>query len=368
MSLWMKRALALSATIATLPALGATPADKPGKKQPAAAKPASAGENLALVDGVAITNAQVEERASGQLAQLRAQEYELRERTIEMLISDALVNKAASAQGLSSTEYLRAEIDNKVTPVTEDEKKATFEKYKSRLQQMPEAEAMKQVEEYLRRQRTDERRNALLAELRGKAQVRMLMEPPRKNVEAVGPSKGPANAPITIVEFSDFECPYCSRAKETVDQVLARYGDSVRLVFRDFPLPMHANAPKAAEAGACADEQGKFWPLHDKMFADQKALGVDALKKSAVDVGLDATKFNECLDSGKYAADWKKDTEAGQAQGVTGTPAFFINGRFINGAVPMEAFSKVIDDELGRKGLPVPPAPKPQAAATPTSD
>jgi len=368
MSLWMTRALALSATIATLPALGAAPADKPGKHKQVPAKATVAPEALALVDGVAITVAQVEERASGQLAQLRAQEYELRERTIEMLISDALVNKAALAQGLSSSEYLRTEVDNKIAPVTEDDKKATYERYKSRLQQMPEAEAMKQVEEFVRRQRTDERRNALLKELRAKAQVRMLMEPPRKNVEAVGPSKGPANAPITIVEFSDFQCPFCSRGKDTIDQVMARYGDKVRLVFRDFPLPMHANAPKAAEAGACADEQGKFWALHDKMFADQNALGVDGLKKSAVDVGLDAAKFNECLDSGKYAADWKKDTEAGQAQGVTGTPAFFINGRFLNGAQPLEAFSKVIDDELSRKGLEVPAEPKPQAAAAPISD
>src|SRR5690606_14570992 len=116
-------------------------------------------------------------------------------------------------------------------------------------------------------------------------------EVPTVVVEAVGPSRGPADAPVTIVEFSDFECPFCGRANPTIEQVEKAYPDQVRVVFRDFPLPMHPHARKAAEAGHCANEQGKFWELHDKMFANQRALGVDDLKGYAKEAGMDAAKF-----------------------------------------------------------------------------
>jgi predicted DsbA family dithiol-disulfide isomerase len=344
----------------------ALPAAAADSKKAAPAKAAS--DALALVDGVAITAADVEQRAAGQLSQVRAQEHQILERTLEDLIADKLVQKEATSKGLSVNEYLRIEVDTKITAVTEEEKKSTYERFKSRLQGRSEEEGLKMIEDGLRQQRIDERRQVLLRELRAKATVRMLLEPPRTAVNAGtgNPSRGPANAPITIIEFSDFQCPFCSKGKATVDDVLARYGQNVHLVFRDFPLPFHKDAPKAAEAGQCAHEQGKFWELHDKMFANQAALGVDGLKKSAVEIGLDAAKFNECLDSNKYAEDWKKDTEAGQAWGVNGTPAFFINGRLLSGAQPLEAFTKIIDDELQRKGLPLPVAkaegPKPEAA------
>ncbi len=223
---------------------------------------------------------------------------------------------------------------------------------------------MQEVEKYLRSVRTDQRRVALIKELRATAQVRMLLEPMRKEVAATGPSRGPAEAPVTIVEFSDFQCPFCSRVLDTVKQVEERYKGQVRLVFRHFPLNSHANAPKAAEASACANDQGKFWELHDRMFANQSGLALDALKGMAADLGLDTAKFNECLDKGIYAEAVKKDFEAGAAAGVNGTPAFFINGRLVSGAAPLEQFTRVIDDELQRKGLPVPAEPKAAAAAT----
>lgn len=355
------RALACGALAVSLPVLAAAPAAD--KKKPATPPPAPAGA-VALVDGVAITEKQVEERAAGDLAQIRAREYEVRERTIQALIDDELIKRAAAARSLSTSEYLRAEIDAKVQAVTEEEKKAFFEANKARIGNRTEAEVMPQIEDYLRRGRSDERRAALLRELRGTAQVRVLLDPPRKQVAATGPAKGPADAPITIVEFSDFQCPFCSRVLETLKQVEERYKGQVRLVFRDFPLNIHPNAPKAAEAGSCANDQGKFWELHDKMFANQNGLSVEALKTWAAEIGVDAAKFNECLDSGRYAEDWRKDMEEGAAAGVTGTPAFFVNGRFLNGAAPLDNFTRLIDDELQRKGLPVPAEPKPAAEAT----
>jgi len=131
-------------------------------------------------------------------------------------------------------------------------------------------------------------------------------------------------------------------------QIQDTYGDKVRIAFRDFPLPMHNRAMPAAEAAQCANEQGKFWEFHDKLFAAQQAMTDDDFKKYATELSLDTAKFAECLTSGKTKADIQKDTAEGQAAGVTGTPAFFVNGRFLSGAQPFEAFKAIIDEELQR--------------------
>jgi protein-disulfide isomerase/uncharacterized membrane protein len=167
-----------------------------------------------------------------------------------------------------------------------------------------------------------------------------------------GHVKGRPDAPVTIVEFSDFQCPYCSRVVPSIDKVLETYGDQVRVVFRQFPLnSIHPMAQKAAEASLCANEQGKFWELHDAMFANQKALGVDQLKTSAAGLGVNADQFNTCLDGGKYAPKVAADLAEGSTAGVSGTPAMFVNGRFLSGAVPFETLAGFIDDELRRKGI-----------------
>jgi protein-disulfide isomerase len=192
----------------------------------------------------------------------------------------------------------------------------------------------------------------LRVEMAERIAIEALVAPPRlrKSVEAIGPSRGSAQAAVTIVEFADFQCPYCSRAAATIEKVLAAYDGKVRLVFRHFPLSFHDKAPKAAEAGACADEQGKFWEMHDALFGSQE-LEPDALKAQARRLGLDAAKFEECLDSGRMAALVKRDLVAGQKAGVTGTPAFFINGRVLSGAQPEDAFHRVIDQELEAAGV-----------------
>jgi protein-disulfide isomerase len=170
-------------------------------------------------------------------------------------------------------------------------------------------------------------------------------------VTADGPAIGPANAPVTIVEFTDFECPFCSRVVPTLEQVREKYGDKVRLVFRQFPLDMHPNARKAAEASLCAQEQGKFREMHDAMFQNQKQLAVNLLQSKAAELGMNAEEFKACLESGKFASRVEADVRAGVAVGVSGTPALFINGRLVSGAVPLEQIIQVIDDELRRKGV-----------------
>jgi protein-disulfide isomerase len=166
------------------------------------------------------------------------------------------------------------------------------------------------------------------------------------------PSWGPEDAPVTIVEFSDFQCPFCSRFfSETYPQIKQEYEGQVRFVYRDFPLTsLHENAQKSGEAAECADEQGKFWDYHDTLFNNNSALDDASLKSYASQVGLDTATFNQCLDSGKYTEEVQKDYQEGISYGVTGTPAFFINGVSIIGAQPYANFKAAIDAALQEGG------------------
>lgn len=165
------------------------------------------------------------------------------------------------------------------------------------------------------------------------------------------PVLGDADAKVTIVEFSDYECPFCGRYfTQTYPQLKKDYVDTgkVKIVFRDYPLPFHSNAQKAAEAAECADDQGKFWEMHNKLFSNQQSLGVANLKKYAGELALDQAKFDECLDSGKYESEVQNDLNEGGAYGVSGTPSFFVNGIMLVGAQPYSEFKKLIDAELAK--------------------
>lgn len=174
---------------------------------------------------------------------------------------------------------------------------------------------------------------------------------PVANVPPVTPDdhvKGPSNAKVTLIEYSDFECPYCARHKDTMDQVVKDYGDKIRVVFRHYPLSFHPNAGKAAEASECAAEQGKFWEMYDKIFAANNAgtMSVDKWKEEAKNLGLNTKKFNDCLDSGKYAAEISAEEQSGIEAGVEGTPATFVNGELVSGAIPYDQFKQIIDSKL----------------------
>jgi protein-disulfide isomerase len=233
--------------------------------------------------------------------------------------------------------------------VTDADVDSFYEQNKAQIPR-PKEEVAGQIKQYLEQQRQGETRQKYFDDLRARYKVEYLMEPDRIEVATTGPAVGPASAPVTIVEFSDFQCPFCSRLVPTIEEVKKKYGDKVRIVFRQFPLNFHQFAQKAAEASLCANEQGKFWQMHDAMFANQQALAVEQLKAKAVELGMNADQFNSCLDQGKYASQIQADLDAGTKAGVNGTPAMFINGRFLSGAQPLGEITKVIDDELQRKG------------------
>ncbi len=322
----------------------------------AAAAPPAEEKPAATVAGDPIPLAAVDDVVRSQLMEIRAREHQLRSQALDALIAQSLLEKEATARGVSEDALEKAEILDKAA-VGEAEARVYYEANKARIGSMPEAEAMKQIRAGLAQQRQGERRAAFAKELRSKYDVKVMLEPYRVPVElGDAPVRGSATAAVTILEFSDFQCPYCVRSRPTVAKIRETYGDKVRWAFRHFPLGFHDKAEKAGEAAACAGDQGKFWEMHDRLWASTEKLAVPDLKQHAVALGLDAAKFDQCLDSGQHAGLVARDEETGQGYGVSGTPAFFVNGRPLVGAQPFEAFQQVIDDELARAGTAAPAA------------
>jgi protein-disulfide isomerase len=311
----------------------------------------AASEPLAEVDGIAITSEEVEKPLAPQVSKLEEQIYNLKRQKLEALIDDKLLEKEAAKRKLTVPTLLDAEVTSKVGLVTEQEIEKFYQENKAQIKGEP-AQVREQIRSYLQNQKLYAKRDEFVKSLRSQAKVVVNLKPPpvlRVEVSVDGaPFKGPAKAPVTIVEFSDFHCPFCRRVLPTLAQIESKYGEKVKLVFRDFPIDnLHPGASKAHEAARCANEQGKFWAYHDKLFAAPPKSSPEIFKALAKEVGLDGT-FETCFDGGKYQADIKKDIEEGNRVGVTGTPAFFINGRLISGAQPLEAFARIIDDELSR--------------------
>jgi protein-disulfide isomerase len=308
------------------------------------------------VAGRPIAVKDVDDVVRAQLMDLRAREHQLRGQALDALVAQALIEKEAEARGTTPEALYEAEVESKAV-VSEEEARTYYAANKSRFGTSPEAEALAQIKARLGQQRQGERRAALARELRAKYEVKVLLEPYRVPVEVgVAPVRGNPQAPVTIIEFSDFQCPYCVRARPAVARVREVYGDRVRFAFRHFPLDFHQQAEKAGEAVACAGEQGKFWEMHDLLWTNTAKLQVPDLKAHAATLGVDRAAFGQCLDSGRYSHLVAGDLEAGQGYGVSGTPAFFVNGRPLVGAQPFEAFAQVIDDELARQGLTSPGA------------
>ncbi len=313
-------------------------------------KPEPIGDDVvASVGEEQITEADLESANTAGFLKLRQDRQELMEQTLDAVISQKLLDLEAAAQGVTRDELMAQQVDSKVIDPTAAEVDAFYEQRKAQIQQPKEA-VMPRIREYLASVSRQGALEAFLTDLKSKYAVVSYLEPLRLEVDSAGaPAQGPETAPVTIIEFSDFECPYCSRVVPTLERVREEYGDKVRLVFRQFPLrSIHPNAQKAAEASLCANDQGRFWEMHDVMFQEQKALGLDQLKQKAARLELDTEAFNECLDSGRYEDQVAADLEAGSSFGVTGTPAIFINGRFLSGAQPFEAIAKIVDDELSR--------------------
>jgi protein-disulfide isomerase len=236
----------------------------------------------------------------------------------------------------------------KVPMTTDSEARAFYDAQAGQLGQ-PYEKLEAKIKDHLDSQATDAARRKYLDSLRVKYQAVVTLEPEREAVDGTGPERGPAAAPVTIVEFSDFQCPFCARFEPVLKRVMAKYPGKVRLVYRHLPLTqVHPDAEKAAEAAICAGNQGRFWELHDLMFQDQGFLDVDALKSKAKTLDLDEPVFDECLDTGKAREALKHDEQTAEQLALSTTPTSFVNGRIFRGVMTEERLSSVIEDELRR--------------------
>jgi protein-disulfide isomerase len=312
----------------------------------------TASKPLAELDGEAITAEEVEKTLGAPLARLQEQIYLIKRQKVEALIAERLLAKEAAKRGISVQALLDAEVTGKAGLVADQEIDVAYQANKAQLRG-EEASLREQIRAQLQNQKLAAQRQAFLRSLRSEARVVVHLKAPpvfRAEVAMDGaPFKGPVTAPVTIVKFEDFHCPFCKRVQLTLTEILSRSGDKVKLVHRDFPIDsLHPQARKAHEAARCANDQEKFWAYHDVLYANAPNASPEQLKAYAREVGLDLVTFEQCLSSGKYQAAVQQDVAEGTRAGVTGTPAFFINGQLVSGALPLERFVRVIEEELAR--------------------
>jgi protein-disulfide isomerase len=317
----------------------------------------------ATVGDEVISMTDLEKSSATELAGLDEQRYRLLDRKLGQLIAERLLTREAKRRGVSLEALLQAEITAKTPPVTGEDVNAFISQNRARLPQGDEADLKVKVADYLHRLQVSQRTEAFVGSLRAQSPVQVFLkepEPVRMSVDGkVGFSRGPADAPVTIVEFSDFQCPYCKNVVRTLKELTTKYSDRVRWVFRDYPIPaLHPDALLVHEAARCAGEQGKFWLYHDLAFERAPAATPANLREFAAEVGLEAAAFSQCLDSHKHRAAVAADMEAGGKLGITGTPTFFINGALFVGNQPPAEFQRVIERELGRTAA-APPPPTP---------
>ena len=304
-------------------------------------------EPLATVGKKTIDRNDVEKAVKAQLIEVENQRYTVMRGGVDQLVAEALFEQEATSRGVTVEQLQQVEIVDKIKQPTDEEIKKVFDENKEQLGDTPYEQVKDQISEYLMHKATAVQRQALIDSLKKKYPTKVMLKAPVVQV-ALGstPPKGNPKAPVTIIEFSDYQCPFCKRVEPTVQEVLKTYGpDKVRFAYRNFPLPMHEAARPAAEAAGCAADQGKFWEYHEKLMAATD-LTPPNLKTMAGQVGIDEKKFDECVAKQKFKDAVEKDIKAGEEAGVSGTPAFFINGRMIDGAQPLEKFKEIIDEEL----------------------
>ena len=328
------------------------PAARPSLPPAPSPSPTVSGVGVvAEVNGTPIFAAELDQKAANRLSRLRQEEYDIRKQALDELVNERLVDGEAKQRGLSRDELLKREVAAKTESTSAAAILSLYEQNKQRFASAPKEQALAQIRDIVGQRVLAERRAAFEKELRGSARVAVRLDPPRANVAVPeeAPVTGPASAPVSIVEFTDYQCPFCHRAQSVIDQVLSRYPAKVRLVHMDFPLDGHPGALPAARAARCAGEQGKFWEFHRDLMTAPGSLDDADLKSRADKLGLSGGAFGTCLASGRHDKAIRAAFEQGAALGVTGTPAYFVNGRLISGARPLEDFIQVIDSELASR-------------------
>lgn len=314
---------------------------------------------LAEVNGQKLTRAELVQKQAAKLLQARYQYYLAEREALDQLIDERLLEIEARREHLTVEQLVQRDVNIQVKDPSEDQLQVIYEGLRT---DEPFASVRGKILDTARQVRQAKARAAYLQTLRGRAGVRIALVPPEAEAALDNaPRRGPQETPVVIIEFADYECPYCQRIHSELKRLEVEFAGKVSLAFKDFPLPMHAHAEKAAEAAHCAQEQGQFWNFHDMLFENQQKLELAQLKEYARKLKLDAARFDKCLDAGEQAAAVRKDFTQGQRLGLTGTPSFFINGHFLSGAVKYDTLREVVEQQLAasRQQPPVATAPAP---------
>jgi protein-disulfide isomerase len=356
-----RAALATLVGLACLACLASSRAPAAAQSPPA---PPPAARELAEVDGEVITEDDLRKHLGLTLQRVEQQLHDLRRDGLDRLIGDRLLAREAARRGVSVQALTESEITSKVGPVTDADADAFHDANRARLSGTKE-QLRERIREHLRVARLAEQRERVVAGVRARSTVRVRLDGPpvfRVTVALDGaPGRGSAGAPVTIVEFSDFHCPFCRQAQALLGELRARYTDRIRLVYKHLPLDrLHPTARRAAEAAECANDQARFWEYHDRLFAGEPDGSPEKLRALARELGLDVAGFGRCLDAGTHRARVQRDVDEAERLGVTFTPAFFVNGRLVFGPNLREAFARMIDEELAAT-----PAVTPRAATSP---
>jgi len=301
---------------------------------------------IAEIDGVPLTLSQFDSQRPSALFQARNTFYEAEKKAVQEYIDDLLLERQAKKENLSVDQLLEKHVNSTIAKDPDDgalkiyfeglDSKETFE------------EAKPKIVEFIRQRRIAKAKAAYMQAIKSQSTIQFRLEAPRLEMTLKDNHvRGPAGAPVTLVEFADYECPYCQQAQPIVDRLEAEYKGKIAFVYKDYPLPMHPHAQKAAEAARCAGVQGKYWEYHDALLT-KKGLEINEMKADAAELGLNSAAFDKCLDSGEQAGPVRASYDEATQKGIEGTPSFFLNGRFLNGMPTYEAMRQAIEEELKR--------------------
>lgn len=320
------------------------------KKENKGAPPEQAASGSAIaakVGNQSITMADLEAAAKNDLAPLATQIYQIKKRRLDQMVEEALYEQEAKSQNKSAAD-IRKNLDSPADgEVSDDAIEVYYDLNQQRFQGRPLADVKEEIRRSLIQTKSAKKKADFMTDLRKKYAVQFFLEEPKVEVNVGNaPFRGPADAKVTIVEFSDFECPFCSRFKDTMDQLYKEYPNDVKQVYRHNPLPFHKNARPSAKASICAHRQGKFWEMRSQLFANQKALDDASNRKYAEAIGLNMGDYDACIKEPGLDKQIDDDVQYAQSVGARGTPTSFINGVLFSGAQPYPALKKVVDEKF----------------------
>ena len=304
---------------------------------------------VSFLNGEKITVGDLQKEEGNKLLQAQYQAYLAQQKALDELIDNRLLQMEAKRENITLEALLDREVNKKVADPTEEQ----LQIYYDDLSPKDSYAALRdKILDRIRQRRISKARSAYVQTLRGKADILITLAPPTADF-SIGnaPRLGPADAPVRLVEFADYECPYCVRMNPQIKKLREEFGDKISVYYKDLPLPMHAQAGKAAEAARCAGQQEKYWEYHDLLYSGG-GMGAAQLKQYATDLKLDRSKFDKCLDSGAQADAVQSDYKEAQQLGLSGTPSFFLNGRFFSGAVDYNMLRDLVQQQLASSKLP----------------